>query len=144
MVIRVHTHATEEESRVLYCLRNILPSSVEVVKANTKGHHGNPISVFEARIDQRKVLKGVWQCIFSRLPSAELNRLIQTTPEKVDDNCFFYLRFDKPAANNGSLVLTDIGDAVRLMFKILSFPAKREVAVPLVEKFLEEHRIHEA
>ena len=68
---------------------------------------------------------------------------------KIDESCRLYLRFDKQLAYRGELVLTDSGDAVHLKLKVASFPAKREIAVDLVEKFVgagqkdeEEAQIH--
>lgn len=143
-VISVHAHATEDEQRVLDALRKLLPASVEVRKSGMKGHHGNPILAFEARINQKKILKELWQRVSSGLRANESDRLSLADPGRIDDACFFYLRFDKQAAYGNELVLTDIGNAIHLRLKILAFPAKREVALRLVEKFLEDQEKHEA
>lgn len=143
-VVSVHAHATEDEQRVLDLLKEILPASVEVRKSKTKGHHGNPILVFEGRSSQKKVIKDLWQQFLSNLRSGELDRLRLSAPERVDESCFFYMRFDKQVANGGELVLTDSGDAIHVRLKVVTFPARRELVLELVENFLRERGRHEA
>ncbi len=129
-------YATEDEQRVLEALQILLPEEAEVRRSELKGHHGNPIVNLEARVGQRKPLRELWQRALIRLRAGELEKLGKIVPERIDKDCFFYLRFDKQLAHAGELVLTDSGDAVHLRLKVAAYPAKREVAVKLVEKFM--------
>ncbi len=129
-------HATEDEQRVLSALRTLLPEEVEVHQSKLKGHHGNPILNLEAKVGQRKLLRELWQHVSTELHAGELEKLGKIIPEGVDENCFFYLRFNKQLAHAGELALTDSGDAIHLRLKVTAYPAKREVAVKLLEKFI--------
>ncbi len=129
-------HATEDEQRVLSALRTLLPEEVEVHRSRLKGHHGNPIVNLEAKVGQRKLLRGLWQRVLTKLRAGELEKLGKIVPERVNENCFFYLRFDKQLAHAGELAFTDSGDAVHLRLKVTAYPAKHEVAVKLLEKFI--------
>ncbi len=129
-------HATEDEQRVLSALRTLLPEEVEVHQSKLKGHHGNPILNLEAKVGQRKLLRELWQHVSTELHAGELEKLGKIIPERVDENCFFYLRFNKQLAHAGELALTDSGDAIHLRLKVTAYPAKREVAVKLLEKFI--------
>ena len=143
-VVSAHAHATEDEQRVLDAMRKVLPKSVEIGRYNMKGHHGNLIVSFEARVTQRKEIKELWQIVLSGLNAGDLERLKSKVGDRVDDERNFYLRFDKQKANGGELALMETGDAIHLRLKILAFPATREVAIESVGKFLEGQVKHEA
>jgi len=72
---------------------------------------------------------------------AKLNMVFQ---DRINDSCFLYLRFDKQSAYSGELILTELGDAIHLRFKVLSFPAEREVAISKIKNFLGAQGKHEA
>jgi hypothetical protein len=135
-VVSTFVHATEDEQRVLNILRTLLPEEVEVRRSRLKGHHGNPIVNLEAKVWQKKLLREIWQRVMTKLREGELKKLGKIMPERINGNCFFYLRFDKQLARTGELALTNSGDAIYLKLKIAAFPAKREVAVKLLEKFM--------
>ena len=135
-VVSTFAHATEDEQRVLSVLRTLLPEGVRVHRSKLEGHHGNPIINLEAKVGQRKLLRVLWQRILTKLRAGELKKLSKIVPERVDENCFFYLRFDKQLAHAGELVLTDSGDAIHFKLKVTAYPARRELAVNLLEKFI--------
>jgi RNA binding exosome subunit len=114
----------------------LLPGEVEVKQTKLKGHHGNPITSFEASVEHRKLVRELWQRVIEKLKAGEIKKIVGSLPEKVDKTCHFYLRFDKQLAHVGELVLTDGGDAIHLRMKVAAFPAKPTVAIELVEKFL--------
>jgi len=129
-------HATEDEQKVLKALRVLLPDEVEVRRGKLKGHHGNPIFTFTASIKQRKLVRELWARMTSKLRAGELDKLSHAAPERVDETCHLYLRFDKQLAYAGELALTEGGDAVYVELKITAYPAKREVATRLVREFI--------
>ncbi len=143
-VVNVHAHATEDEQRVLGIIKALLPAAAEIKKSSTKGHHGNPIIVFESRLGQKKLVKELWQRMLSRMYEGTFAKLRMGFRERVDDSCFLHLRFDKQLAQGGELILTDVGDAIHLRLKIVAFPAEREVAISRVDNFLEARGVHEA
>jgi hypothetical protein len=129
-------HATEDEQKVLKALRVLLPDEVEVRRGKLKGHHGNPIFTFSASIKQRRLVRELWARMTAKLRAGELDKLSHAAPERVDETCHLYLRFDKQLAYAGELVLTEGGDAVHVELKIAAYPAKREVATRLVQEFI--------
>jgi len=87
--------------------------------------------------------------VVAKLRAGELDNIRGISSTRIDESCRLYLRFDKQLAYRGELVLTDSGDAIHLKLKTAAFPAKREVAIGLVEKFIgagqkdeEEAQIH--
>lgn len=134
-------HVTEDELKVLAALRNLLPKGAEPKRTGLRGHYGNPIVVLEAAFGDRRLVREVWQNMLVRLPQSELNRLRVAAPEKIDDSCRLYLRFDKQRACRGELVLSEGDDVVHARFKIAAYPPKREKAVELVGEALGEGEV---
>lgn len=136
-IVSTLVHATEDEQRVFSALRTLMPDEIEIHRSKLKGHHGNPIVSFEARIGRKRFLHELWQRIISKLRAGELEKLAQVAPDRIDDTCHLYLRFDKQLAYAGGLMLTESGDAVHVTLKVVAYPAKRETAVMLVKKFMQ-------
>ena len=135
-VVSVFVHATEDGSRVLRGLKVLLPEDVEIRQRKAKGHHGNPITILSAIIRKRRLLREFQQRLMSRLRAGEKEKLAEVAIDRVGEDCCLYLRFDKQLAYGGELVLTEGGDAIHVRIKIAAYPAKREVAVRLVKKFI--------
>ena len=131
-------HATEDESKVLAALKTLLPEGVELKHTRLRGHHGNPIVVFEAVLKNRRLVRELWQNILTRLSPEELSRLRMLAPQKVDDSCCLYFRFDKQLAHRGELALSEGDDVVHVKFKVAAYPPKRARAVELVRGALGE------
>ena len=56
--------------------------------------------------------------------------------ERVDENCYFYIRFDKQAAFQEQYELITHGDCIAIKSKIKAYPARKDIAI--------EIRAHEA
>ncbi len=138
VVVGTLAHATEDEQRVLEALRTLLPDEVEVRRSKLRGHHGNPIVGFEARVGRRRFLHEFWRGLMAKLRAEELKKLERIAPERIGGDCCLYLRFDKQLAHSGELALTESGDAIHLKLKVAAYPARREVAIGLVKRFVEE------
>ncbi|PSP43677.1 hypothetical protein BRC68_05655 [Halobacteriales archaeon QH_6_64_20] len=106
--LRAFSYATEDDKRVADALRYFLPE--------------------EAEIDRRVVL--------DRLTGLDgIDRVIDELDERVDDNCAFFLSFDKQAAYRDEVVL---GDGLTLRGKIEAYPAKKETAVANLRDLLSD------
>ena len=134
--LNILAHATEDEQKVLKALQVLLPEEVEVRRGKLKGHHGNPIFTFTASIKQRKLVRELWARMTTKLRAGELDKLSRAVPERVDETCHLYLRFDKQLAYAGEFALTEGSDAVHIELKVAAYPAKREVATRLVREFI--------
>ena len=107
--IRVFSHATEDIEKVQTATRNTLPeilaTEIAFSKTNLNGHHGNPITIVEAKLEDRKVLPSTLEKIganLSPLDKTALNEELNTHLEKRT----LFLRFDKQSAYLGTLKLS--------------------------------------
>jgi len=112
-------HATEDRDRVLTAVRNLFPPEhAEKAKASQRtlqGEHGNPITVFEARIEEPEVAEGLLRNIGSNLPQAEKEDLLKGLELRLTKGNL-YLRLDKQAAFKEKPELC-LADPIRLRIK---------------------------
>jgi RNA binding exosome subunit len=106
--VRVFAHATEELEKVLTAARNTLPEeSVETVtfrETTLTGHHGNPITLIETRIKNRKVARAFLQKLASGLNALGKETLNREIAQHLE-NGNLYIRLDKQSAYLGELKL---------------------------------------
>lgn len=114
-------HATEDEVKVLAAARRLLPSDraedVVFQKSNLRGHHGNLIVLFEAKIREKDVLKAVIENLALNLSALDKETLFNEINLHLEKGSLF-VRLDKQAAFEGVFKLTTADPIrVRLRFK---------------------------
>jgi RNA binding exosome subunit len=109
--IRVFAHATEDVDKVLNAVRNILPAElidkVAFKKNDLTGHHGNPIILFEARINEKSATQAVFERLSSGLSSLD-KEVLQSEFRQHIDKANLYIRLDKQSAFLNELKLQTI------------------------------------
>ena len=117
--IRFFAHATEDADKVIEAVQNVLPSghTEDIVfnKRNLRGHYGNPITFFEAKIKNKEAIRALVENLSSRLSVLDketLHREIHLHLEKGS----LYVRLDKQAALQGKLKLCT-SDPIRLRIR---------------------------
>ncbi len=109
ITIRVFSHATEDQEKVQTAVRNILPedlaANVTFKKTSLTGHHGNPIVLLEAKLEDRKALPTALDKIAFGLNSLDKEQLGSEMKQHIEKRNL-YLRFDKQNAFQGTLKLS--------------------------------------
>jgi RNA binding exosome subunit len=104
--VRVFAHATEDPEKVLAAVRNLLPlelsESVVFQKTQLTGHHGNPITLFETKLEDKHALPAVLQKIGAGLTSLDKEKLNSDMKTHLEKRNLF-LRFDKQFAFQGEV-----------------------------------------
>lgn len=112
-------HATEDENKVLRAVRNLLPSvqaeDVVFEKSSLRGHHGNPIVLFEAKIKDKAVVRAVVERLASNLSPLDKETLLGEIGLHLEKGSFF-VRLDKQAAFEGSFKLAT-ADPIRFRLR---------------------------
>jgi len=105
MDIRVFAHATEDQDKVQTAVRNLLPENLAQTilfqKTTLEGHHGNPITLFTAKLTDKKLLPTVLEKIGSGLSSLDKEDLSQDLKLHLEKSNLF-LRLDKQSAYLGT------------------------------------------
>lgn len=128
---RILCHATEELEKVERALRNVIGEG-EIRVSRTEGVHGNPITVLQVDLEERRAI----DAFFSRLSAGDLEEVVRTLDQRVDEERNLFVRVDKQSAFNGHVRLGSGGDVVSVRLRIMAFPAKREVAVECARDYL--------
>ena len=117
--IRFFAHATEDADKVIEAVQNVLPSghTEDIVfnKRNLRGHYGNPITFFEAKIKNKEAIRALVENLSSHLSELDketLHREIHLHVEKGS----LYVRLDKQAAFEGKLKLCT-SDPIRIRIR---------------------------
>jgi RNA binding exosome subunit len=99
--VRVFAHATEDEEKVLSAVRNTLPPQVSenivFKKSNLSGHHGNLITLFEAKIKEKEHVKAFLERLASSLSILDKETLGSEIEQHIERGCL-YMRLDKQSA----------------------------------------------
>ena len=107
--IRVFAHATEDQNKVQAAVCNILPTelaeTVVFEKSSLTGHHGNSITLYTAKLEEKKLLPDVLRKIAQSLDSLDKEELCQNLKLHMEKSNL-YLRLNKQSAFLGSAKFT--------------------------------------
>jgi len=135
ILFRTQSHVTEDVSRVRQALETVLPPGTAIEEEETKGYFDNPIVVLKTRLE-KKAAEKYFEFLRKKLPDADLNELIKELPERVTEDCDFYLKLSKQDAYLGDIRITYAEDAIALKAKIAAYPAKKEIALKKLEEYI--------
>lgn len=114
--VRVFSHATEDEAKVMEAVRRILPpDNVDAVvfeKHVLSGHHGNPIVFFDTRVKDKSAVRAIVERIVANLNTLDKEALCSRLNEYTEKGSL-YIRLDKQAAFSGELKLAQV-DPIRI------------------------------
>ena len=112
-------HATEDRDKVLVAVRNFLPpehaEEVAISQKNLKGEYGNPIAIFETKIEEPAIVEGFLRNVGQNLSQVEKEALLEGLELRLTKGNL-YLRLDKQAAFKGRPELC-LADPIRLRVK---------------------------
>jgi len=110
--LRTSVHATEDLDKVQTAICNILPTEllnlIVFKSTGLTGHHGNPISLVEAKIKEKRVAQAVFEKLAQNLPVLDKEVLSSEIDQHLEKGNL-YRRLDKQAAclNHFRLSQTD-------------------------------------
>jgi len=112
-------HATEDENKVIEATRHLLPKihaeNIVFERSGLRGHHGNPITLFETRIKEKDIVKAILENLASNLGVLDKETLLKEINLHVEKGNL-YLRFDKQAAYKGTFKL-GVADPIRVRLR---------------------------
>ncbi|NOR60248.1 MAG: hypothetical protein GQ469_06420 [Methanosarcinales archaeon] len=144
--LRTIAQATEDPEKVRSALKLLLPppgqlakkDSITVHETVTTGYHGNSIIVMEAELKKNKDCQYVVDRITEHLGPAGISQLAAELPQRVDDDCTLYIRFNKQEAYLGKLMTTTKSDSILVRIKIKAYPARADKAIQVALSLLGE------
>jgi RNA binding exosome subunit len=129
--IRVFAHATEDPDKVQTAVRNLLPEELASTfifeKSSVTGHHGNPITIFTARLTDKKLLPQTLEKMGAGLNSLDKEELCNELKLHLEKGNL-YLRFDKQSAFIGTIKFTQ-NDPIHLKIHFKNKTAQEITAI---------------
>ncbi len=131
--IRVKTicYATEDED-ILCDMMSELTGTENLEIDISEGLHNNPLTVIDANLSKNKEYATLFKSLGENIVDALLNDL----ESRIDDDCVFYFRLDKQKAVCGEYEIAHGGDVVSVTGKIMSHPARKEIAKKVIRDYL--------
>lgn len=136
ILFRTQAHATEDVSRVREALEHILPADTPIESEETVGYFDNPITILTARIDKKKAAVNYMEFLRTKMDPADLKELVKELPERVSEDCDFFLKLSKQDAYLGDVRLMYAEDAIAVRMRIAAYPAKQDSALKTVRELL--------
>jgi len=135
ILFRTQAHTTEDVSRVRQALENVLPANTPIEEEEAKGYFDNPIVILTARLN-KKAAEKYMDFLHEKLHEPDRKELITELPERVSDDCDFFLKLSKQDAFLGGLRIMYAEDAIAIRARIAVYPAKREKALQQMREYL--------
>lgn len=99
--IRFFAHATEDPDKVVEAVQRVLPAeyleNITFKRRNLRGHYGNPIVLFEARLKGKEIIQALMENLAANLNTLDKENLLRDIAKRVEKGTL-YLRLDKQAA----------------------------------------------
>jgi hypothetical protein len=134
ILFRTQSHVTEDVARVREALANVLPLGTPIEEEQTIGYFDNPIIILRSRLEKKAADRYI-DFLKVKLPEADLRELVKELPERVSDNCDFFLKLSKQDAYLRDVRITYAEDVIALRARIEAYPAKKEIALKKLEEF---------
>lgn len=126
-------HSTEDREKVGEAISTLFPFEFEIVVSKAKGHYGNPMEYLEVELTKSSEIKKFW-AYFLELLGEQVEEILKTIDERIDDQNVLHIRIDKQKAYLGEVELTSGGDPIAVKLRLVTFPSKREKIIEFAKE----------
>lgn len=131
LVLTTFCYATEIKERVACALRFAATGTdsamAPIAEETVEGQFGDPLTVLVLTLETAPAIRTFCQRLFPLLDPEEVD-------QRIDEDCYFYLRLSKEEAFAGRLDVVSRGDVITVKGKIQVYPARREKAVRIMQE----------
>jgi RNA binding exosome subunit len=114
---------------------NLEDEKIELKRHTAEGFRDKKIIILEATLTKQRHLKAFLNTMLNRLTKKQKKLLIRQKESRLDEDCEFFIRFDKDSLlKEGKYLITDSGNCFHLKLSIAAFPAKREIALSVIDE----------
>ncbi len=126
-------HSTEDREKVGEAISTLFPFEFEIAVSKAKGHYGNPMEYLEVELTKSSEIKKFW-AYFLELLGEQVEEILKTIDERIDDQNVLHIRIDKQKAYLGEVELTSGGDPIAVKLRLVTFPSKREKIIEFAKE----------
>ena len=132
-------YSTEDMEKVGEAIATLFPFEFEIEVTDATGHYGNPLKFLEVRLTKRREIEEFMKHLLSSLSQDDVQYLLETLENRVDDEGVLHLRIDKQKAYLGELEIVEGGDAIVVRIKIVTYPARREKIIEAARNLIQTY-----
>jgi hypothetical protein len=130
-------YSTEDMEKVGEAIATLFPFEFEIEVTDATGHYGNPLKFLEVKLTKKREIQEFLKYLLSSLSEEDIQYLLETLEDRVDEEGVLHLRIDKQRAYLGELQIVEGGDAIVVRIKIVTYPAKREKIIQAVRDIIQ-------
>jgi len=135
--VRVFCKPEDNIEAVKDGLLSLLPfdldkEKVKINERNASGFNERKIVILDTKIEKQRYIKKILENLNKMLTKEQKDLIKSQVESRLDDEMFFYLRFDKQKLIDKVLWLTDKGDCYHIKLGVAAFPKTRERALECV------------
>ena len=134
---RLFVYADENEEELLQGLKNLLPTA-KPDRELAEGILEDDIVILSGKIERKRETKDFFKNLLD-MDKNSLCKLSDDLERKVDKNGNLFLRFSKSSACEENWEICDTGDSIHLKIKVAAYPAKKNVAISLLNDVLDDY-----
>lgn len=129
--IRVFCRENETKERILLALKKIFPFDLEKEKINLNlqkakaGDGTTDISIIEVELDKDRNINAFLKSLNKKL-STEQKLMLLRQENRIDEQCNYYIRLDKPKLLEGVYHITEGSNCFHLKLCIAAFPKTKQ------------------
>lgn len=137
ITITVFAKPEENEDRILEGLITLMPfdlakENITLQREIATGFNDREISIYTLVLERQRHIRAFLSQLTSHLTAGQQRLLISQADSRLDEECNFYLRIDKPEWLNGNLYLTDSGNCYHIKLTLAAYPKNKQAALAIV------------
>lgn len=129
----------EDKEKIKTTLLKIIPFNLEQEKIligqkKAIGFNEKEILIYEIILEKERHINSFIENLNKILDNEVKERLLNQADTRLDEECNFFLRFNKEKLLNNEFWLTDQGNCFHIKINIAVFPKKKENALEIIRK----------
>ena len=145
--LSVFSYEPENIEPVLEAFLKLFPFNLEenkvvLNKTNAHGFNEKKIIILEVTLNKTNLVNQFLDYLLGNLDENQKDTLIEQAESRLDQNLYFFIRFDMDSwINEKKLLLTDSGKCLHIRMSIAAFPKKREIALNIVKELFQKMKL---
>ena len=119
---------------------DFIKEKIEVNHEKLEGFNQNIIHSLTLRTSKDKHNTLLSDTIFSNMNINDVDKIYNEIESRLNEEGYFYLRFDKDKFMKQIYQLTESGDCFHIKFKMAGFPAKRSAFIESINAMLNKYK----
>jgi RNA binding exosome subunit len=138
--LRVFAKEEEDLEKIRQKFLSFFPFNLEEEKIKLEEHTATgfkdrKIKTIEVCLRKKRHLNKFLEPIIQKLAPEQKELLVKQKESRLDEDLEFFIRFDKQKLlEKDEYLITDSGNCFHLKLSIAAFPAKREIALAIIDK----------